>query len=102
VKPLSDPWAVPEFPQPLADGLHAHPRPTQPLLDADRVRVEESCPECYGQDVRQYRVLSEGGWWLVTKCQKCLASLSRVPAPLFGVYKPLGYVPAMTFGKGGN
>jgi hypothetical protein len=35
-------------------------------------------------------VLSEGGWWDVRKCQGCLHSLSRRPAPPFGSYTPLG------------
>jgi hypothetical protein len=29
-------------------------------------------------------VLSEGGWWNVTKCQSCLCSVKREPGPLLG------------------
>ena len=42
------------------------------------------------RNLAEYRVLSEGGWWDVRKCQSCLASVSREPAPLFGVFTPLG------------
>ena len=38
----------------------------------------------------EYRVLSEGGWWDVRKCQACLASASREPAPRYGSFTPLG------------
>jgi len=95
-----DPWAAPEFPQPLADGLHEHPRPSDKTLATVRTPVQEAqCSECLSNDISKYRVLSEGGWWLVEKCQVCLASISRVAAPLFGAYKPLGYTQEITFGK---
>jgi hypothetical protein len=29
-------------------------------------------------------VLSEGGWWDVVKCQRCLCSVERNPGPLLG------------------
>jgi hypothetical protein len=51
--------------------------------------VEGTCPECGANDLAEYPVLSEGGWWDVRKCQSCLASVSREPGPLFGVYVPL-------------
>ena len=35
-------------------------------------------------------VLSDGGFFHVQKCQRCLHSLSREPAPPFGSYVPLG------------
>jgi hypothetical protein len=35
-------------------------------------------------------VLGDGGWFDVRKCQACLASVSREPAPPFGSYVPLG------------
>ena len=38
----------------------------------------------------EYRVLSEGGWFDVRKCQGCLESVSREQAPPFGSYTPLG------------
>ena len=68
---------------------HSFPRPSQPFLSVERRRVEGTCPECGANDLAEYPVLSEGGWWDVRKCQSCLASVSREPGPLFGVYVPL-------------
>ena len=97
--PPFDPWAQPEFPVPLAQGLPAPARPREAVLDAPRNPVEGTCPECGCEELASYRVLSEGGWWNVTKCQDCLASVSRKPAALFGSYKPLGLTTAIRFGK---
>ena len=36
------------------------------------------------------RVLSDGGFFNAVKCQRCLHSLERDPAPPFGSYVPLG------------
>lgn len=47
-------------------------RPTAPVLTAERVPVAGTCPECGGTELARYPVLSEGGWWDVTKCQACL------------------------------
>jgi len=69
---------------------HSFPRPTEPFLSVERAPVDGACPECGAADLAEYRVLSEGGWWDVRKCQSCLASVSREPGPLFGVYVPLG------------
>jgi hypothetical protein len=56
----------------------------------ERTPVEGICPECGAAELAAYRVLGEGGWWDVRKCQRCLCSLSREKAPLFGSYVPLG------------
>ncbi|MGH8598497.1 MAG: hypothetical protein ACREXT_17730 [Gammaproteobacteria bacterium] len=32
----------------------------------------------------RYPVLSEGGWFMVVKCQQCLCSISREPWALLG------------------
>jgi vanillate/4-hydroxybenzoate decarboxylase subunit D len=69
---------------------HSFPRPDEHFLHVERRRVEGVCPECGASDLAEYPVLSEGGWWDVRKCQSCLASVSRQPGPLFGVYVPLG------------
>jgi vanillate/4-hydroxybenzoate decarboxylase subunit D len=69
--------------------LHAFPRPQETHLVAPREPASGACPECGGR-LADYRVLSEGGWWDVRKCQDCLHSLSRVPAPPLGSYTPLG------------
>ena len=55
-------------------------------LSVPREPVAVTCPECGAREVSRYPVLSEGGWFLVEKCQACLASISREP------WHRLGYV----------
>ena len=52
----------------------------------ERVEVEGACPGCGASALQSYPVISEGGWFLVTKCQECLSSTNRAP------WNPLGYV----------
>jgi predicted RNA-binding Zn-ribbon protein involved in translation (DUF1610 family) len=70
--------------------MHAFPRPEQRRLHVERRAVEGSCPECGTEALAEYRVLSERGWWDVCKCQSCLASVRREPAPRLGALVPLG------------
>jgi hypothetical protein len=70
--------------------MHSFPRPTQTHLHVERTAVAGACPECGAADLATYPVLSEGGWWHVEKCQSCLASIRRVPAPALGSFTPLG------------
>lgn len=70
--------------------MHAFSRPQELHLVAERAPATGTCPECGSSALADYRVLSEGGWWTVRKCQDCLHSLSRQPAPPFGSYRPLG------------
>ena len=49
-----------------------------------------ACPECGAEALARYRVMSEGGWWLVIKCGQCLHSVSREPGPMLGAFVPLG------------
>ena len=70
--------------------MHTFPRPSEERLFVERAPVPASCPECGSDDVRSYRALSEGGWWTVVKCQDCLHSLERTPAPALGSFVPLG------------
>lgn len=70
--------------------MHAFPRPEQPFLAVERTAVAGACPECGASELADYRVLGEGGWWDVRKCQGCLASIQRVRGPMFGSYVPLG------------
>ena len=70
--------------------MHSFPRPSTPYLSVERTPAEGTCPECGAQELADYRVLSEGGWWDVRKCQACLASVRRELGPLFGSYVPLG------------
>jgi endogenous inhibitor of DNA gyrase (YacG/DUF329 family) len=52
--------------------------------------VPGACPECGAESLARYRVMSEGGWWLVVKCAQCLHSVSREPGPMLGAFVPLG------------
>jgi hypothetical protein len=70
--------------------MHSFPRPQERHLHVDRAPVEGACPECGAPALAAYRVLSEGGWWHVVKCQRCLASVRRDPAPPLGSLVPLG------------
>ena len=69
---------------------HTFLRATERHLDAERRPVEGTCPECGAAALAEYRVLSDGGWFDVCKCQRCLASVRRKPAPPLGSYEPLG------------
>jgi hypothetical protein len=70
--------------------MHSFPRPSAEHLSVERAAVPGTCPECGADDLAEYRVLSDGGWWDVRKCQSCLASLQRTPGPAFGSFEPLG------------
>jgi len=70
--------------------MHTFPRPAELHLSVERRPVAGACPECGADGLAEYRVLSDGGWFDVCKCQVCLASVSREPAPPFGSYVPLG------------
>ena len=50
----------------------------------ERVPAEGRCAECGAEDLASYPVNSEGGWWDVVKCQRCLASASRIRGPRLG------------------
>jgi hypothetical protein len=56
------------------------------VLSVPRDDAEGSCPDCGAVEIKSYPVLSEGGWFLVEKCQACLASVSRTS------WQRLGYV----------
>jgi hypothetical protein len=66
--------------------MHTFTRPSEKLVYAKREAVGGTCPECDGQALAAYRVLSDGGWWDVVKCGDCLASVERNPAPPFGSF----------------
>lgn len=69
--------------------MHSFQRPTERHLSVERVAVAGACPECGAEALAEYPVFSEGGWWNVRKCQRCLCSLEREPGPRFGSYVPL-------------
>jgi hypothetical protein len=77
---------------------HSFRRPGERYLSVERRPVGGACPECGAEELAEYRVLSDGGWFDVRKCQRCLASVSREPAPTFGSYVPLGLEIARRFG----
>jgi vanillate/4-hydroxybenzoate decarboxylase subunit D len=70
--------------------MHSFPRPQELHLVVEREPATGTCRDCGSTALADYRVLSEGGWWQVRKCQDCLSSVSREPAPPFGSYRPLG------------
>lgn len=50
----------------------------------ERTPVEGGCPRCGAEELRRYPVNSEGGWFDVVKCQRCLCSVSRERGPRLG------------------
>lgn len=66
------------------------PRPSNPRPTLTRETVTGQCPECGADSLARYPVLSEGGWFMATKCQQCLHSVSREP------WRRLGYVTLIT------
>ena len=70
--------------------MHSFPRPDKAHLSLERKPVKGTCAECGAAELADYRVFGEGGWWDVRKCRRCLASVTRERAPMFGSYKPLG------------
>lgn len=78
--------------------MHTFPRPSEQHLHVERTPVEGTCAECGAAELAAYRVLGDGGWFDVVKCQGCLASVSRERAPMFGSYVPLG----LQIAKGGT
>ena len=57
--------------------MNTYPRPNQPQLFVTKEDVQGTCPACGSQALKRYPVLSEGGWWMTTKCQHCLCSVQR-------------------------
>jgi hypothetical protein len=77
---------------------HTFRRPVEQHLSVERTPVPGACGECGAEALAEYRVLSDGGWFDVRKCQRCLASASREPALPFGSYVPLGLEISRSFG----
>ncbi|MEM7543105.1 MAG: hypothetical protein AAF384_16195 [Pseudomonadota bacterium] len=51
-------------------------RPAQAPVQ-EREPVDGRCIECNAEALMRYPALSEGGWYVVVKCQECLYSQSR-------------------------
>ena len=65
-------------------------RPQDPAPRLEREAVAGTCEACGAEALARYPVLSEGGWYLVVKCQQCLHSASREK------WRRLGYVSLIT------
>lgn len=59
-------------------------RPQELTVSQVKEPVEGICPQCASAELRRYPVNSEGGWFLVVKCQNCLHSVSRERWNLLG------------------
>ena len=70
--------------------MPSYPRPATPTVEVPRTPVAGRCLACDAQELAAYRVMSEGGWWNVVKCQRCLVALTRERGPLLGAFTPLG------------
>ena len=57
---------------------------TSSICSVQRDPVEGTCPACGRAELACYPVCSEGGWFLVVKCQQCLHSVSRERWALLG------------------
>jgi hypothetical protein len=64
--------------------MQTYARPSELTVEVERRAVAGACPECGADGLQAYPVLSEGGWWDVTKCQSCLCSVERRRGPLLG------------------
>lgn len=66
------------------------PRPAEPNPVQTREAVAGTCDACGAEALMRYPVLSEGGWYMVVKCQQCLHSQHREK------WTRLGYVTLLT------
>ena len=57
--------------------MNTFPRPLEERLFEKKEKVDQACPECGSHSVAAYRVLTDGGWCDVVKCQDCLYSMDR-------------------------
>ena len=57
--------------------MSTYPRSDQPRLFVTKEDVQGECPSCGSQNLKRYPVLTEGGWWMTTKCQQCLFPVQR-------------------------
>lgn len=69
---------------------HSFPRPEEPAPRQAREPVGGRCDACGESALMRYPLLSEGGWYLVVKCQSCLHSQQREK------WQRLGHVTLLT------
>jgi hypothetical protein len=55
-----------------------------PVLHMEREEIAGGCPSCGEERLARYPVVSEGGWFMVIKCQNCLTSVERERWALLG------------------
>lgn len=66
------------------------PRPQEAAPVQRREPVTGACDACGAETLMRYPVLSEGGWFMVVKCQSCLHSQQREK------WRRLGHVTLLT------
>jgi len=59
-------------------------RPAERIVPSPKVPVDTTCPNCGSREVFKYPVNSEGGWFMVVRCQGCLHQTQRSPWRLHG------------------
>jgi len=59
----------------MSNFVFQRPREFYPVQAKER--VAGTCTACGATELARYPVLSEGGWFMVVKCQACLHSHSR-------------------------
>lgn len=59
-------------------------RTDEPPIEVVRQPVDGQCPKCTASELAAYPVLSEGGWFQVVKCQRCLHTVQRDRWTLLG------------------
>ena len=52
-------------------------RPDTLTVSVEREPVSGACPQCGAEELARYPVISEKGWEIATKCQRCLCSVER-------------------------
>lgn len=57
--------------------MNKFPRPAGERLFEKKEKVNQRCSECGSHNIASYKVLTDGGWWDVVKCQDCLYALDR-------------------------
>ncbi|MGE0387489.1 MAG: hypothetical protein AB7Q97_22395 [Gammaproteobacteria bacterium] len=63
----------------VEDFMRIPARRFAPSTEVHREAVQGACTECGAHDLKRYPVLAFGGWFIVTKCQACLATMKREP-----------------------
>lgn len=57
--------------------MRSYPRPKEQYLFVEKKPADGVCGQCGSEDIKKYPVVSEGGWWMVTKCQQCFSVMDK-------------------------